>query len=117
MEQLWPIPVGYLEQFGFFLFQKGMAPSSIQGKMSALAFQAKDLGIADCTGDFRIHKMIEGWNKERIRTPDDRSHFSLAILMRFSESQDSLCSDRYEASLFQAATPLTFLEHFVLMRL
>ena len=41
--------------------------------MLVLAFQAKAFGVADYTSDFRIHKMIEGWNKERIRTPDDSS--------------------------------------------
>ena len=82
---MWPIPVDHLQQFGVFLFQKGMAPSSIQGNMLALAFQAKALGVADSIGDFRIHKMIEGWNKERIRMPTDRSPFSPAILMRFGE--------------------------------
>ena len=85
--------------------------------MSALAFRAKALGVADSTGDFRICKMIEGQNKERIRMPDDRSPFSPAILMRFGESWGSICSERYEASLFQAATLLTFLEHFVLVKL
>ena len=62
---------------------KGLASVSIQGKMPVLGFQAKALGVSDTTGDFRIYKMIEGWGKERVKKPDDRSQFTPAILTRF----------------------------------
>ena len=73
--------------------------------MSALAFQAKAMGVAD---DFRIHKMIEGWSKEKGKMKDDRSSFAPAILIRFSQSWRTICTEAYETSLFQAATLLTF---------
>ena len=76
--------------------------------MFALAFQVKALGVSDTTGDFRICKMIEGWGKERVKTPDDRPPFTPAILMRFSHMWADLCRDAYETSLFQAASLVTF---------
>ena len=102
---MWPIPIDHLQQFSvFFIFQ--------DSKLSELAFQVKALGVADSTEYFRICKMIEEWNKKRIRMPYDRSLFSPAILMRLGEPWGSICSDRYEASLFQAATFLRFLGAF-----
>ena len=72
--------------------------------MSVLAFQAKTLGVQDSTVDFRVRKMIEEWNKEWVRAPDNRSPMSSDILVRFSRLWVTICRDGYEASFFQAAT-------------
>ena len=40
----WPITVDHLQQFAVRLHLKGLAPHTIQGRMSALAFYAKAMG-------------------------------------------------------------------------
>ena len=52
LDQAWPVPVEHLQQFMVYLYKKGLAPSTIQGKLSAVAFQAKSNGYRDTIGDF-----------------------------------------------------------------
>ena len=52
LEQAWPVPVEHLQQFMVYLYRKGLAPATIQGKLSALSFHAKSNGYRDVTGDF-----------------------------------------------------------------
>ena len=98
----------HLQQFMVYLYKRGLAPSTIQGKLSAVAFQAKSNGYRDTTGDFRVRKMIEGWSKERGRTLDTRAPISPDILERMCTQWRTLCRDEYEISLFHAASLIAF---------
>lgn len=63
-EEIWPIPVDNLINFGGFLKQKGMAMHFIKGEFLALAFASKILGFIDRSGDFRVRKMSESWSQD-----------------------------------------------------
>uniref|UniRef100_A0ABM5FIC5 Core-binding (CB) domain-containing protein n=1 Tax=Pogona vitticeps TaxID=103695 RepID=A0ABM5FIC5_9SAUR len=80
LEQSWPIPVDHLQQFIVSLHRQGLAPGTIQDKLSALAFQAKARGLPEFSDDFRIRKMIEGLAKERDRAKDSRAPISPKLL-------------------------------------
>ena len=67
LEQVWPAPVEHLQQVMIYLNRKGLAPDTIKGRLSALAFHAKINGRKDFSGDYRIRKRLEGWSKERER--------------------------------------------------
>ena len=108
LDQLWPVPVEHLQQFLVFLHRKGLAPSTIQGKLSALAFYAKSNGYKDTTSDYRIRKMLEGWSRERGRVHDSRTPFSPPLLEQLCDQWESLCRDLYEAALFKAAALIAF---------
>ena len=58
LEPVWPAPIEHLQQFIVYL--KGLAPGTIQGKLSASAFYAKINGYRDFSGDYCIWKMLEG---------------------------------------------------------
>ena len=62
LDQKWPAPVEHIQQFIVALHRKGLAPGTIQCKLAALSFYAKANGFEDCSGDFRIRKMLEGWS-------------------------------------------------------
>ena len=85
-----------------------MALGTIQGKLSALAFQAKSRGLPEFSSGFHIRKMIEGWAKERGRFKDLRALRSPELLKGICRQWGSICRDEYEVSLFRAATLLTF---------
>ena len=108
LEWVWPIPVEYLQQFIVSLHRKGLAPSTIQGRLSALAFVAKVNGFKDFSSDFRIKKMLEGWNRERGPVYDTRTPMSPAMLQQLGEQWIKLCNDQYEAKLFKAAAMVAF---------
>ena len=52
--------------------------------------------------------MIEGWRREKVRTPDDTSPFTPAILIIFSQTSGIICTDAYEVSFLHADMLLTF---------
>ena len=100
----------HLQQFAVFLHRRVLAPNSVQRKTLALVFQAKALGVHDSRGDFSIKKMIEGWNKEHVRVPDDRTSMTPDILVRFTRLWCTICQDDYKAALFHEVTLIAFLE-------
>ncbi|XP_078242407.1 integrase/recombinase xerD homolog isoform X1 [Pogona vitticeps] len=108
LEQAWPIPVEHLQQFIVSLYRRGLAPGTIQGRLSALAFVAKVNGFTDFSGDFRIKKMLEGWSRERGQVYDSRTPMSPSILQQLGEQWIKLCKDQYESALFKAATLVAF---------
>lgn len=107
-EEVWPVPVEQLQQFMVGLYAKGLAPGSILGMLSALAYQAKMKGVVDNTGDFHIRKMIEGWKRERSHHQNDRAPITPDILICLGQEWDKICRDRHEALLFQAASLIAF---------
>ena len=106
--QIWPAPIEHLQQFMVHLNRKGLAPGTIQGRLSAIAYFAKINGFRDHTGDFRIRKMLEGWSRERGRKQDDRTPISPQLLERICGTWVLLCRDSYEIALFKAASLITF---------
>uniref|UniRef100_A0ABM5GF58 Uncharacterized protein isoform X1 n=1 Tax=Pogona vitticeps TaxID=103695 RepID=A0ABM5GF58_9SAUR len=108
LDQIWPVPVDHLQQFIISLHRQGLAPGTIQGRLSALAFQAKARGFPDFSSDFRIRKMIEGLYKERGRAMDTRAPISLELLKGIGHQLGTICRDEYEVSLFRAAALVMF---------
>ena len=81
---------------------KGLAPGTIQGRLSALAFYGKINGHKDFSMDYRTKKMLEGWSKERGGVKDSRAPISLSLLVRICEQWVLLCRDEYEKALFNS---------------
>ena len=95
---------------------RGLAPGTIQGRLSVLAFYARINGYQDYSLDYCIKKMIEGWSKERGRVQDNRAPLSPAFLEFICKQWELLCRDEYEIVLFKAASLLTFLVHLGLAK-
>lgn len=112
LEDNWPAPVEHLQQFMIYLYRKGLAPSSMQGKLSALAFYAKCLGVQDNTADFRVRRMVEGYGRERTSQADTRTPISPEVLIRLDGRWAHICANEYEVSLFRAASLLAFFGAF-----
>ena len=108
LELIWPAPVEHLQQFIVHLNRKGLVPGSIQSRMSALAFHARIHGCKDYTSYFQFKKMVKGWNKERGWVKDARALISLALLEKNCQQWLIICRAEYEATLFRAASLLTF---------
>ena len=108
LDQIWPVPVDHLQQFIISLHRQGLAPGTIQGRLSALAFQAKARGFPNFSSDFRIRKMIEGLYKERGRAMDTRAPISLELLKGIGHQLGTICRDEYEVSLFRSAALVMF---------
>uniref|UniRef100_A0ABM5GDC1 Integrase/recombinase xerD homolog n=1 Tax=Pogona vitticeps TaxID=103695 RepID=A0ABM5GDC1_9SAUR len=108
LDHTWPAPVEHLLQFSVALHNKGLAPSTIQGKLAAVGFYAKANGFRDFSGDFRIRKMLEGWAREKGKVEDDRTPISPVILERLGELWGVVCGDGYEKVLFHAAALVAF---------
>lgn len=62
--QVWPIPVDQFLRYGIFLKESGLAVKLNKGRFSALAFTSKTTGHKDKSGDFSVHKMLDGWAME-----------------------------------------------------
>ena len=90
--------------FAMHLHQRGLAPRSIQGQMSALPFYAKVRGCKDYAIDFCVQKMIEGCGCERHNVRDYRSPFTPDILVKLVNTWRLVCKDHFEACLFKAST-------------
>lgn len=103
-----PIPVQQLLHFCVHLHRRGLAPQSIRGHLSALAFWSKAQGVQDNTGDFRIKKVLEGWSRERGRLKDSRAPLSPNILKGLRAKWVDICISPYEALLFHAAALIAF---------
>ncbi|KAJ7338653.1 hypothetical protein JRQ81_012555, partial [Phrynocephalus forsythii] len=58
--------------------------------------------------DFRLQKMIEGWSKERVYSPDTRTTISLQILCALSAAWIHICSNDYEVTMFHTASVIAF---------
>lgn len=67
----WPVAVDPIVHYGAFLKKRGLVVGSSKGRLSALAFASKFLSCSDFTGDFRIWRMLEGWQIE------ERPHMDL----------------------------------------
>ena len=93
LELAWPAPVEHLQQFIVHLNRKGLAPGTIQGRLSALAFYAKIYCYSDHSGDYRIRKMIEESPKERGRVQDNRVLISPPLLECICKKWVLLCRD------------------------
>ena len=106
---MWPAPTEHILQFMVSLYRKGLAPGTIRGRLSALAFYSKVNGIKDYSKDFRIRKMLEGWSKERGRVGDTRVPISPLVLEHICSQWALLCRDEYEMALFKAASLTAFL--------
>ena len=112
MGRPWPITVDHLKQFGVHLHYKDLAPHTIQGRISALAFHVKAHGCLDLASDFRIRKIIEGWSRESSRHEVTHTSMSPRILVQLGQVWDVVCVDQYEIKLFRSATLCTFLGAF-----
>ena len=77
LEPVWPAPVEHLQKFIVYLHRKGLAPITIQGRLSVLDFYARVNGYHDYSSEYRIRKMVEGRSKERGRTQDTRALYHL----------------------------------------
>lgn len=94
--------------FAVSLHERGMAVRSIKECLSGLAFHSKAHGVPDFTWDFRLHKMLEGWNREAGTRQDDRVPITPEVLHGLRCSWGKICSDIYEACLFNAASLVAF---------
>lgn len=68
--QQWLIPVHHILHCRVFPKQKGLAVGSIKGRFSAVAFASKSLGYTECTGNFRVWRMLGGWRREESSCQD-----------------------------------------------
>lgn len=59
----WPILIDYVLHYGVSLKTKGLAVSTIKGRLSVLAFASKTLGYAECMFDFQVRRMLDGWRR------------------------------------------------------
>ena len=99
----WLITVDHLQQYGVYLHRKGLAPHTIQGRMSALTFYVKAQGFPDPASDFRVRIMTEGWSKERGSQEDRWTTMPRKILFQLGQVWEDICNDHYEVKLFKAA--------------
>nr|XP_060627626.1 uncharacterized protein LOC132772780 [Anolis sagrei ordinatus]XP_060627628.1 uncharacterized protein LOC132772781 [Anolis sagrei ordinatus]XP_060643558.1 uncharacterized protein LOC132782694 [Anolis sagrei ordinatus] len=98
-----PVPYEQLAQFCVYHRRRGLAPQSIRTKLSALAYWLKAQGLSDPTDDFRIHKFLTGWSRQRGHPRDDRQPMTPAILKGLKQLWPRLCTSYYEQVLYHAA--------------
>lgn len=75
LNDTWLIPVPQLMPFNVHHKSKWLAVHSIRGKLATLAFVSKASGFIECTGIFRLVKMLDGWAREDCKPVDDREPF------------------------------------------
>lgn len=104
----WPILVEQLLHYGVSLKVWGLTVSSIRRHFSALASASKVMANKEFKDDFRVRKMLEGWEREASPQRDDRQPIFPTMLKGFKEAWPEVCSSVYEAVLFHAAGLLAF---------
>lgn len=72
--------------------------------LSALAFASKSLGYVDCTANFRVHHILEGWKQEVDTRLDPQQPLLPSILKGPSSAWVGVCTYAYEIKLFHAAS-------------
>ncbi|XP_067320652.1 uncharacterized protein [Anolis sagrei] len=103
-----PVPYEQLAQFCVYNRRRGLAPQSIRSKLSALAYWFKAQGLSDPTDDFRIHKFLTGWSRQRGHPRDERQPMTPAIMKGLKQLWPRLCTSHYEQVLFHAAALTAF---------
>lgn len=103
-----PIPVDQVLHYGVTLRHRGLAVSTIRGRLSAIAFASKSLGYPDYTVDFRIHRLLEGWRREEGPRRDHKQPLSPSILKGISSAWGLVCNSEYESRLFHVASLVAF---------
>ncbi|XP_015276442.1 PREDICTED: vomeronasal type-2 receptor 26-like [Gekko japonicus] len=107
--RVWSITLEQLMHYCVYLKDAGLAVSSIQGRLSALAFASKAMGFKEVSGDFQIRKMLEGWTWERGAVKDQRHPISPSVLKGLQATWSRVCSSGFEDCLFHAASLLAFI--------
>ena len=107
LEKKWPVPQNHIMAFISFLVIEGKSPSTINSRMSALAFVHKVNGWLDPTDSFIIKKLKEGCKRGNPQC-DSRLPITPILLRDLVEKLPSMCSSQYEALLFKAAFLLAF---------
>ncbi|XP_067322379.1 tyrosine recombinase XerC-like [Anolis sagrei] len=103
-----PVPYEQIAQFCVYHRRRGLAPQSIRAKLSALAYWFKAQGLSDPTDDFRIHKFLTGWSRQRGHPRDDRQPMTPAILKGLKQLWPRLCTSYYEQVLYHSAALTAF---------
>ena len=98
----WPIPVDQLIQYISFLSIQQLAPSTISTYLAGISYYHKLYNMNDTTKSFIVTKVIEGTKRKPV-LKDPRSPITLDILSKLVEALPHVCSNLYEASMFQAA--------------
>ena len=103
-----PVNYTHLHQFIAFLHCSGTQASSVQSFLSAINFIHKAMGGQDIFEDFWLSRIILGYKKLSVATPDKRLPISLDILFRLCTSLQSLPLTQFEIIMFQAMFLLSF---------
>lgn len=109
---LWPAPVDSILHYWVLLKQRGLAVGSVKQQVSALAFASKSLGYQEFTGDFRVCRRLEGWQREVGKESPHQGScrpLLLAVLKALQAVWAKICTLAYEGCLFHAASLLVFL--------
>lgn len=68
-----------------------LAVQSIRGQLVVISFWLKSKGLLEYTGEFRIRKMVEGWNREFCSVVNDRQPTSSQMLSGLLRELVSIC--------------------------
>ncbi|XP_053154958.1 uncharacterized protein LOC128346089 [Hemicordylus capensis] len=112
LDEVWPVPVGHLQQFLVTLHRAGCAVSTLGGYLAALAFEAQTKGVADYSSDPCMRRMLEGWARGDTGSGDSRRPFTLDMVAAVLGHLAECCADPWEVSLFQAAVSVAFFSAF-----
>lgn len=85
-----------------------MSVKTIRGLLSGLVFHSKARGVSECTSDFHLQKMLEGWSRESGSHRDDWRPITPEMLSSLWATWHRICSNEFEVSLFHAASLVTF---------
>ena len=104
---IFPIPVKHLSCFICFLFNEGMAVSSVNTILSALSYFHKLNNFVDYTHSFAVKQLVMACQKVR-PSADSRLPISEGLLQRMFDIIPNLGLSKYDSTLFQAIFLLAF---------
>ena len=104
---IWPAPSMHLIAFIAHMSLQGMASSTIDTYVSAVAYVHKVNNWVDPSDNFVVRKLREGCRRQ-YKQEDGRRPITIPILRKLSLSLSELCSSSYETCLFRAAFFLAF---------
>ena len=98
----WPAPYQHVAAFIANCTLEGLAPSTINCKISGISFRHKLCGWEDPSDNFLIRKLKEGYKRGN-KSQDNRWPITQPILLRLIQMVEAICYNNYEALMFKAA--------------
>lgn len=108
LKNIWPIPLQEFAMFLAFLFNEGLAHSSIKTYICGISFFCKINCFDDPCDKFITKKLLEGIRRSKTKTKDARLPVTEDLLHLLLNVLKSICNNSFETKLFKAAFCLAF---------